>query len=650
MSLQKDLLKTASYFNEHNYLSYELQLNGIRWDDEEATKLDFIYTDLAIEVLKKLLLLPHVINILNISTQDIINIQATTDINVLKSIFNPEASDKNARAKFESILITKRLKMCLMLNKLKSEILSNSENSDYPNLSMMLQLIAETSSEESNPIIKRNSKLEVLDTIRDSIPSLYKDNIFTNSELNLISKYSNYVLEGTSHEILHELFISIITYMGVDIDNSKTYTQEAETILYYRLFKKIQKAKNTYIWGTPGRSSVKVVSRLDMQNSRLVRRLSPYKENIDISEDYLFCPEFRANTAITKRWTSTAHVIPANSEIRNIQKSRYYEDGVLIHFDYSQIEIRVLALLCQDEGLLQAYKDGKDIHKYVASKIWNKNENEVTDQERKFAKLASFGAIYGQSYQAFADSFMNGNLAAATDFFERFFGMFPRIDEWRKARHEEVLTKGEVTTLWGDTIIIPFDRSQEYSIAEAKRQSGNYPVQNGASQIAGVSIARISRFIQDNNYIAKPYCFTHDAGDIDTHIKHAIPVCYQIPIIAEDQAQKEWNFPAKIDFEIGTAGNRLVSFVGNNNTRPIVLNKDGSYSIDAKIEGEESSITALVSSLNRICKDINITITDQEEYYTSFSELFLVKRSYSREIGSTIIKKSGILTGTFINE
>ena len=117
------------------------------------------------------------------------------------------------------------------------------------------------------------------------------------------------------------------------------------------------------------------------------------------------------------------------SEIRKYFDSRF-TDGHLMEFDFSQLEVIVLAHLSQDKQLMQDIIDGVDMHTANAAKMLNKSEFKVTASERKLAKRFSFQLQYGAGAKSMAKS--NGvGIQFAKDFIEAYYGRYPRVKEWQ---------------------------------------------------------------------------------------------------------------------------------------------------------------------------------------------------------------------------
>ena len=339
------------------------------------------------------------------------------------------------------------------------------------------------------------------------------------------------------------------------------------------------------------------------------------------------------------------NTVPAMSNIRDIQRS-IFDNGILIHFDYSQAEVRVMAALAKDEQLLQAFGEGKDIHRFVASKVWDKSEEDVTDSERRFAKQATFSTLYGKTVESFAEQFMAGSLQRAQEFFDRFFSTFPSIKEYIERMHSQVKKNGEVVGLWGDTIIIEFDSEWQSSINAALRYSQNYPIQQAASNISGVSLSRVVRWLQQQNFKSRMYGFTHDSGELDSPAKETLKLCKELPRIAEKMVIDEWNIPATIDIELGISGNTYIELKKLENQKELITENNGIYQLDCKFEGSQIALEGVCNRFKNVGAKIDYEVTGEEEEFTSYSEYFTVGRAYSESIGKKKKKKKGNLSIT----
>ena len=144
-----------------------------------------------------------------------------------------------------------------------------------------------------------------------------------------------------------------------------------------------------------------------------------------------------------------------------------WKNGFFLHADFSQNEYRVFAALAGEEAIMQAFREGKDIHRFIATKVFNKPEKEITGAERNVAKRLSFGLLYGKGIPAIAEEYFRDDVKYAQSLFDMFFNMFPRIKAYMEEQKQMLFDKGYITTVWGDPIYLPYDASSVY--VDAKR-------------------------------------------------------------------------------------------------------------------------------------------------------------------------------------
>jgi hypothetical protein len=302
------------------------------------------------------------------------------------------------------------------------------------------------------------------------------------------------------------LYNALTEIMGVHPDFPETWQREMKTLYYFRLYKKVMKSQGTYIDGGVGRGTVYAINATEAsRGDRMVRRGDSYwalNGLLPPDSMWLHQPDFNVNGTATKRWSAGVHVIPWGSELRDLQISRF-DNGLLIHFDASQMEIRILAALSRDANLLEAFRQGKDVHRYVASRVWGIPEDQVTDAQRRFSKMASFAILYGKTVDQFAIDFMGGDIEGTKKLFNDLFTQFPGILDYIQESHDLLDKQGWVPTLWGDPIVIDWDRDKRGAHAEAYRQAQNYRCQGSASNVMGVCLNRISSEIADQGYKSK---------------------------------------------------------------------------------------------------------------------------------------------------
>lgn len=629
--IEKKCSEAAELYDEHAKLEVELTSAGITWDDTKAEEILKIYNEKSLSTLKSLILHPLLIEQLKLTEPQKLEILSTTKEDVLLKVFNPRSSHKTTTQKFGTALLTREVKIPIILYLLKTDtdllIKIKEDSNTASKYSTLLSFICE---DEKTQLVKYKEFHDavIAGTLTNPTPE----------ELRIIKRASNYELEGINQETF-EFFFSIFTKLiGVDANNKDTWTSEFYLLYYCRLFKKISKGRSAYIEGKCGRGQVRIVDRLTLQEDRLPLRLRNYEEGIKLLDNEVFIlqPEYKVNDALTKRWKSFIHTIPWNSELREIHVSRFLK-GILCHFDYSQMEVKILAKVSEDESLIKYLsKKGADIHRFVASKVWKKPMEEVTSAERRFAKTSVFAILYGKSIYAFATEIMNGDIQATEQLFEYIFTAFPGIKRYIDNKHKELLSSGEVRTMFGDTIIIPFDPSRASSVSSGKRQAQNYPIQSAASTVAGVSIYRVIKSLQESGLKARGFGFTHDSGDIDLECSSLIKLLKVLPELAEKAPLEKWGVPVSIDIGIGVNGNAIADL------EDIEVESDLS-GFKCKFEAHENVVDSLIKRLTDANLKAEVNNVKSELDYWDNKELFITRRAYSMYIGEARNKLKGDL-------
>lgn len=185
-------------------------------------------------------------------------------------------------------------------------------------------------------------------------------------------------------------------------------------------------------------------------------------------------------------------------------------EWVLLTADYSQIELRMLAHFCQDQGLIHAFESGHDIHNVVASQIFGVEESEVTDDQRRSAKTVNFGVIYGLSAFGLA-SRLGISQTEAADFIEAYFAKYPGIDQWMTTILEEAKTTGQVKTILGRRRPIQGIKSttgRQRNLAE--RTAINTVIQGSAADLIKMAMIRIDRELRLRNLQSRLILQIHD--------------------------------------------------------------------------------------------------------------------------------------------
>jgi DNA polymerase-1 len=224
------------------------------------------------------------------------------------------------------------------------------------------------------------------------------------------------------------------------------------------------------------------------QYRELQKLLSTYIDTIPsmVASDGRLHARFIQTGASTGRFSSAnpnLQNIPIKTELgKNIRHAFVAEEGyMLVSFDYSQIELRIAALLSQDAYFLEVFKEGKDIHAAVASRVFMVPEAEVTHDMRRRAKVINFGILYGMGVTALRQN-LGGERKDAQLFYDNYFAQFPTIAAYLESVKEFARSHGYTETLFGRRRYFPGITSKVPFIrAMAERMAINAPLQGTAT-------------------------------------------------------------------------------------------------------------------------------------------------------------------------
>ncbi len=174
------------------------------------------------------------------------------------------------------------------------------------------------------------------------------------------------------------------------------------------------------------------------------------------------------------------------------------EGRTLVIADYSQIELRILADFSEDKNFIDAFVSGQDFHATTAAQIFGVRPENITADQRSFAKRLNFGVVYGIGASRFA--MMTGlTQSEAENTLRRYFATFPRLDEWLRMRSKDVLTERSARTRSGRLARMNFDASDRGSIGAAQRYAKNMPIQGTSADILKRAIRLLHDDIRDTS-------------------------------------------------------------------------------------------------------------------------------------------------------
>ena len=271
------------------------------------------------------------------------------------------------------------------------------------------------------------------------------------------------------------------------LDGLKGLHPVVDNILEYR---QISKLKSTYVDALP-----------EMINPRTGRIHTSYNQT---------------GSATGRMSSSDPNLqnIPIRTELgRQVRKAFVAQDSpdwLLFSADYSQIELRVLAHLSQDPGLLEAFRRGEDIHSSTASLMFGVPINEVTSDNRRIAKVLNFGVIYGLSPHGIAQQTEFSREEGAR-FIEDYFSKYPRIQEYLENVKAKTRETQYVETVMGRRRYLPDINAANFNVrGAAERMAINMPIQGTAADIMKLAMIRVHRRLEEEKLQAKMLLQVHD--------------------------------------------------------------------------------------------------------------------------------------------
>jgi DNA polymerase-1 len=263
---------------------------------------------------------------------------------------------------------------------------------------------------------------------------------------------------------------------------------------------------------------------------------------------------FNQTGAVTGRISSSnpnLQNIPIRTELgRAVRRAFVADEGwKLVAADYSQVELRVMAHIAQDPGLLGAFERGEDIHAATAAAVLGVPLDEITKDQRRIAKSVNFGLSYGQS--AFGLAQQTGmSREEATQFIKTYFEKYPGVREYIRHTKDQAAKQGYVETLLGRRRYFPnLATMRGPERGRAEREAINMPIQGTAADIIKIAMIRLHRALRERGLRARMLLQVHDELVLEAPDDEVETV---IPLVREVMSGAfELSVPLKVDVEVG---------------------------------------------------------------------------------------------------
>ncbi len=274
----------------------------------------------------------------------------------------------------------------------------------------------------------------------------------------------------------------------------------------------------------------------------------------------------RVHTSFNQAVTATGRLSSTNPNLQNIPVRtelgrRIREafvpsapDRVILSTDYSQVELRLMAHLSGDEALIEAFRHGEDIHRATAARLFNIPLPEVTDEQRRKAKTANFGIIYGISAFGLRQRMGNISLDEAREIIDGYFRAYPGVKRYMDDVISRAREQGYVETIFGRRRYLPDIRSGNATVRSlAERNAINAPIQGSAADIIKIAMARVREAFLRRGIRSQVILQVHDELVVDT-LRSELD---EVTAIVREAMEGAADLSVKLAVDCGTGDNWL---------------------------------------------------------------------------------------------
>ena len=267
------------------------------------------------------------------------------------------------------------------------------------------------------------------------------------------------------------------------------------------------------------------------------------------------------HTSYNQAVTATGRLSSANPNLQNIpirdERGRRIRaafipsdsDHVLLSADYSQVELRLMAHLSGDESLIEAFREGQDIHSATAARLFHTDLQSVTNEQRRRAKTANFGIIYGISAFGLAQR-LDISRTESKEIIDGYFASYPKVKEYMDRAAEQARNEGFVSTIFGRRRYLN-DINSRNAVARgvAERNAINAPIQGSAADIMKLAMVEMHRKMRATGLRSRMILQVHDEIVIDLYRPEQEAVAKIVVGAMERAAQL--SVPLTVDYGVG---------------------------------------------------------------------------------------------------
>ncbi|MDO5079435.1 DNA polymerase I [Streptococcus minor] len=431
----------------------------------------------------------------------------------------------------------------------------------FEHLARKVQIILET----QEPMLERLAENQQLDLLFEM--ELPLANVLAKMEIAGIKVQAETLqaMQAENEVLIEELTQKIYELAGEEFNINSP--KQLGALLFEKMGLPLELTKKTK---TGYSTAVDVLERL-APIAPVVSKILEYRQITKLQSTYVIglqdaiMEDGKIHTRYVQDLTQTGRLSSTDPNLQNIpvrlEQGRLIrkafvpslEDSVLLASDYSQIELRVLAHISQDEHLIEAFKRGEDIHTATAMRVFDiKDASDVTPNDRRNAKAVNFGVVYGISDFGLANN-LGITRKAAKFYIDTYFERFPGIKAYMESIVRDARDKGYVETIYHRRRGLPDINSRNFNVRNfAERTAINSPIQGSAADILKVAMINLDKALTDGNFQSRMLLQVHDEivlevpkaelEEITVLVKETMESAIQlsVPLIADENTGQTW--------------------------------------------------------------------------------------------------------------
>ena len=417
--------------------------------------------------------------------------------------------------------------------------------------------------------------LQLKEHFQNELGAANTQKLFDEIEVPLLRVLANMELEGIN------LDIDFLNKLSEELDNdiksleTKIYEKAGEEfniasprqlgVILFEKLKLVDKPKKTKTGQYSTAEDVLSYLAKDheiIQNILDFRGLSKLKSTyVDALPTQVLEHTGRVHTDYMQTVAATGRLSSNNPNLQNIpirtERGRQVrkafiprnEDYTLMAADYSQIELRIIAALSEEETMIEAFKNGEDIHASTASKVFNVPISEVTREQRSNAKTVNFGIIYGVSAFGLSNQ-TNLSRSESKELIDTYYATYPKLRNYIQDQVDFARDNGYVQTVLNRRRYLKDINSRNAVVrGAAERNAVNAPIQGSAADIIKIAMIKIHKKLQEGNYKTKMLLQVHDELVFDVYKPELDPI--KSLVKSEMENAYKLSVPLDVDLDIG---------------------------------------------------------------------------------------------------